>query len=312
MNRQLWEALKRAFFVLVKSSIVWTAVVQALIMAFFPYIENYFMKHPSLYGCFVLFFLIFMRIFVISGGLILLQTIIKIKDKMSTNIIILIVLPIFIYSCAIHQKLDPEIYYKRDMSIKFEDLKREGTLVLPLRDKYELELKSQGKLDLFTFTTCHRLHTQEDAGGFWTPREVRYVYKPDPPMESTYACPIQVAGYAETGAHSWGFVDLETKDTVLPAKIKCNGEAYNSNGVTICQSKMGLLQAIEFDVEVVFSPEAQTIEFCKNIKFTTKDNKEFIYEIPRRECVYNFMEKNEPHREHRLTTIGFEQIIIRK
>jgi hypothetical protein len=309
---KLWGSVKPLLLVLIKSSIFWTAIVQALIMSFCPFVEMYFAKHPSLYGCFVLFIFMFLRIFILSGGLMLIKTISLMKDKMINIIYMIGLCCIMIVGCTTTQKLDPEVYYKRDMTIKYDKNTRTGTMVLPLKNKYDLYIKSEGTLDLFTLTTCHRLITQEDAGGFFSPREVKYTYVPDAPMELTFACPMQLAGYDKDGQHSWGFVDIETADTTLPAKIKCNGEAYNANGASICQSKMGLIQSIEFDTEVVFSPEAQKSEFCKSIEYTTKDNKEFIYKMPRRECAYNWMEKKNPHREHRLNTIGFESVIVRK
>lgn len=220
---------------------------------------------------------------------------------------------LFLFSCiSERQALDPKVYYKRDFSITFEKNVYTGVAVLPLRSSYDLKLKSKGDLDLWTFTTCHRSVDQEDAGGFLNSKEVKYTYTPNPPMETTKACPVQVGGYDIKGAHSWGYIDIETPDAVLPAHVKCGGLEYDSKGVTICQTKDTLVQEISFQVEVDFMPQFATTDFCKNIIYETKDNKSFRFEMPRRECVYVFIEKTGERKMHRLNTIGYEDILIRK
>lgn len=222
----------------------------------------------------------------------------------------------FMFSCAtVHQELDPKIYYKRDMKIYHKKKKRIGTFVLPQRSEYNLTFKSHGKLDLFTFTTCHREITQEHAsskGIFSNKKKFSLKYRPQKDIEALYSCAIKVAGFDIKGKHSFAFLDIETPDAKLPALIKCNGSAYNSNGVTVCQSREGLEQSIEFPGEVVFMPEKATRKECKEIIYKIQEKKKIIYNTPNRECTYIFIEVKEPHREHRLNTIGYEQILIRE
>ncbi len=214
------------------------------------------------------------------------------------------------YSCStIHQELDPKIYYKRDMKIKIGDNKYEGTAVLRNAPKIDIEFTSAGKLDLFTFTTCHREYTQENAKSFFNKKKIKFEYKPEPTIELVDSCAIQAAGYDLKGKHSWAFLDIETPDAKLPATIKCNGLTWKSNGVTICQGKAGLFQEIIFEVEVKFAPQFAKRKECQEIDFINKENKRFIYKLPNRECVFTFMSgKNE---FHRLNTIGYEMILIR-
>jgi len=220
---------------------------------------------------------------------------------------------IFIISCAtVHQELDPEIYYKRDMQIKIDGEKYEGVAVIPNTKENEIEFKSAGKLDLFTFSTCHREITQEEAHTFLNKKKVKLKYAPSSPDEFSGSCPIQVAGYDIKGKHSFAFMDIKTKDATLPATIYCNGKILKNVGVSICQTKYELIERIVFTTEVVVSPENAKKDFCKNIVFETTDNKSFKFKMPRRECVYNFMEIAEPHREHRLDTIGYEEIPLRE
>ena len=217
------------------------------------------------------------------------------------------------FGCTtVHQELDPKIYYKRDMSIKIDGHKHEGIAVLPGKIRQKIEFKSAGKMDLFTFTTCHREHTNEDATSFFNKKKVTFEYTPEPQHEGTGSCPIQVAGYDINGKHTWAYMDMETLDATLPATLKCNGKTIKSNGVSICQSKEGLVQSIKFQNEVVFSPEASLRKKCREIDYKTEDNKEFIFKMPNRECTYNFISLRDSEKKHRLTTIGYEAILIRE
>lgn len=213
-----------------------------------------------------------------------------------------------------HQDPDPKVYYKRDMKIKYDKKEYIGTVVLPKGDSYDLNFKSKGKLDLFTFTTCHREITNEHAGttGFFeSKKQIGLKYTPSPKHEKKGACPIQVAGYDLKGKHSFAYLDIDTDGYTLSATIHCNGQQYRSNGVTICQSKFGLEQSITFDVEVDFMPSANPYKNCKNLIYKTVNYKEFIYEIPARECGFVFIEKTST-KKHKLNTIGYEKILIRE
>ena len=102
-------------------------------------------------------------------------------------------------------------------------------------------------------------------------------------------------------------MDFETPEAKLPAVVSCNGSEYNSRGVTVCQSKKGLTQLITFPVEVEVDPPGN----CPLRKTPGKiSGKIFKYKIPRGRCVFAFKEKA-GERIHRLTTLGYEDILIR-
>jgi hypothetical protein len=229
---------------------------------------------------------------------------------------ILLFLSVFLGCTTIHQELDPKIYYKRDMSIKFNKQKYEGIAVLPFMEKpsYDIEFETKGKLDLFTFTTCHREITQEHAstrGIFANKKQFSLIYSPDIEIEALFSCPIQIAGYDLKGKHSFAFMDMETKDATLPAHIKCNGDSYDSKGVTICQSKDGLEQSVYFDVKIEWMPEKSIRKECQEIEYNIINEQRIFYKTPNRECVYYIHEKD-GNRTHRLNTIGYEELLIRE
>lgn len=217
------------------------------------------------------------------------------------------------------QELSPNKIYKRDMLITSGDSSGEGTLVLPLKNSYKIRVEAAGNLDMFTLETCHRSWEKQKAWNvatkkkvlFWKKtidhkNRVEFEFKPSEKFEKNQYCPVRLGGYEiKLGRHSWGFIDFETSDSILPAKVYCDGREYQSNGVTICQAREGLVQAIEFKNEVEVSPEA-------NCSLGKTKGKLFEYNIKRGRCVYAFKELSGDSRVHRLTTIGFEKVLIRE
>ena len=217
-----------------------------------------------------------------------------------------------------NQILDPALIYKRDMILEINGKVGVGTLVVPLADKYDVEVVSSGALDMFTVETCHRSWEKQKAWNvvekksflFWSRKiekknEVKFEYSPSKKFEAYEYCPMRLGGYEiEMGRNSWAFIDFETPDAKLPAIIKCDGHVYNSNGVSICQSRKGLIQSIEFDNEVVVLPEP-------GCEIETDSGKIFEYQINPGRCVYAFKQKN-GDLVHRLTTIGYEGVLIRR
>jgi len=191
----------------------------------------------------------------------------------------------------------------------------EGVLVVPQKEVNEFHVEARGNLDLLTFTTCHREETAESAWNVserrgWLfkrkidkKREVKISYKATE-IEKSGGCPVFIGGYEKKeGRHSWAFVDFETDEAKLPAKIFCNGSEYNAGGVSACQSKMGLIQAIKFAEDVSVMPDAD----C-SIGLTSGNY--FEFPIKKGQCVYAFISAS--GKIHRLTTIGYEKILIRE
>jgi hypothetical protein len=199
-------------------------------------------------------------------------------------------------------------FFKRDISIEFEGKKYSGTAVLPKRSSYEVKIVSAGKLDLFTWSDCHMEHTQEDAGegGIFSRKDtVVFNYRRDFAL-STY-CPVEVGGFeAMKGRHSWGFIDFESEEETLPAKVYCNGYVFESKGVSVCQSAKGKLQKIVFSV-----PVSTVVDDDKCPMRISSDSKTFEFPLSRGYCAYPFKEIN-GDRFHRLTTLGYDKIQIRE
>lgn len=198
--------------------------------------------------------------------------------------------------------------YKRDMEVCFGNTCSEGVLVVPRSPVYNFTVKAKGDLDLFTFSTCHREEIAEEAGrGGWFSKGEKYsgTYTPIKGLEDIYSCPAYVGGYNKEGENSWAFIDFETPEANLPAVLNCNGKVTKTNGVSVCQSKAGLIQQIEFEVPVTIEFEAVK---CKLPK--PQDGKIWQFEMPVGECVLAFF--GEGGQIHRLTLLGYQKILIRE
>ncbi len=195
------------------------------------------------------------------------------------------------------------------MKIKVNGHKGVGTLVVPATGVFNFEIEARGKLDAFVYSNCQRHIYQEEAWGegwFDSAYKTKIEYIPN--AKERGHCPLNFEGYEKKkGRHSWALVDIEDGSANLPALIYCNGSTYNSRGVTVCQSKAGLRQHISFTEEVNVVPPPG----CGQL--TTKNSKDFDISLGRGECVYIFQEKKkDSNKHHRLTTYGYDEIILRE
>ena len=199
------------------------------------------------------------------------------------------------------QNLDPAIYYKRDLSTEVNGFKSNGALVVPRSDSYKIKARFPGEGDLVTIKTCHREEEREDLGR----RETIY-FTPNKGMEDNGMCFLEIAVYeVKKGRHAWSIIDFENEKFTLPALVKCNGSTWNSRGTTICQSKEGLIQRIEFSEPVEMSPAVE----CSPLPLS-EDKTIIEYESPNRECTYII--KGQSGNLHKLLTIGYEKLLIRE
>lgn len=258
---------------------------------------------------------------------------------------LLILFPLFLISCSTPtpQKLNPSVYYKNDICVKYtRDVNKHGEVgtwyrnkvkrkfrlfrkdrryqeivmcgvgVLPEDISYDLEITHSSKLNFFAMNTCHREITTEnpDRGLRKKNGVINLDYKPT--LEKGKACPLYLAAYNRQGRHGWGTFAFEDSKYQLPANVECNGDEIYFNGVSICQSRYGTLQKITFPEEVIAAKPvngpAQRKKDCPELN--TVDNKTFEFILPPRECFYGFIGK-ESLKSHKLYTIGYEEVIIR-
>lgn len=234
------------------------------------------------------------------------------------------------------QKLNPTTYYRNDVCFTFypkdekvykglfkkfrrrktkddEEIKFCGTGVLPFQEVYDLEVQSYGKLNFFALTTCHEEDTTEnpDKGIFKKNGKIKIQYQPT--LEVGKACPLYISAYDRAQRHGFGILVFENPRYKLDAKLKCNGYITENHGVSICQSRKGLIQEIAFKEEVttvkpVVGAADKKIS-CPVLK--SSDNKVFEFALPSRECIYGFIGKKSK-KIHQFYSAGYEEIIVRE
>lgn len=178
-----------------------------------------------------------------------------------------------------------------------------GVAIGKLSDRYEIEVKANGHLDLFTMQSCHRDVPIEGAGEngiFGDKRKVRLEYEPSGRHEYNRYCALRLSGYEkDRGRHSWGFIDFQTEAETLMGTVHCNGETSLSMGVSACQSRSGLQQSVSFTDE---------IDVESDCDFEVEDTN-LVYEMRVGECVFAIM--SEGGELHRHTSLGYNSIMIR-
>lgn len=204
------------------------------------------------------------------------------------------------------EKYNSEEIYKKDAYVCVNGVCSEGAVVVPRSMEYRVKVKSKVNLDLLVFSTCHREVTSQEysRGGFFGMggnKEFEGNYSPTMTIENEF-CPVYITGYSKSGYNSTAFIDFETAEAGLGATLNCNGVQSTAKGVSVCQSKAGLIEVINLD-----SP-ATVGDAGPNCKIGSGKNKRWEFAMPKGECVFAFF--SEDGRIHRLTTLGYTRINI--
>jgi hypothetical protein len=209
----------------------------------------------------------------------------------------------------------PDHKFQYDLKGDINGYHFDGVGTVPLNDQnaYTLNVTSDVDVDLMTITTCHRDWSDQDqpitSGGWFTPhRGFTFTFSLAHGIEDYGTCLLRIGAYNKGGnPQQWAIVDFLTPDSELPAVNKCNGDQGTTHGVSICQSKAGLDEEIDFASPVEIA-DATNVN-CK--PRVPKDGMHWIYTLPNQECVVYFMEVAAPHRFHRHSFFGYTQIQLR-
>lgn len=219
------------------------------------------------------------------------------------------------------QQLKTGTTYKRDMIVEVNGVAAEGVMVAELHTSNQIHVVARGDLDMFSMKSCHREWTKEKAWNIteevssglfgWgrrkidKTREVEFTYTPVKGIEDLGACPLELGGYSKDGQHSWAIVDFKTPLEELPITVLCNGSKTKAKGVAICQARTGLMERVEFESDVIISPDT-------GCELGVTEGKVFEFLQPRGVCVYRIQELTGAKRVGRLTLVGYEGILIRE
>ncbi len=213
-----------------------------------------------------------------------------------------------------------EVVTKYDLSGTVNGIPFDGIGVIPPAKSYKFRIESKQDVDLVTITSCHRDFSREsviDVGWFKKNRGFEYVYTPAPGIEDTGQCLIRLGVYNKSvpNQNAFAILDIRTPTETLPARNICDGANGEAGGVSMCQSKVGLIQRLVFPVLVTsLSPDTAPDSIADKPKIcvgTWLDASTWEYKLGTGECYMAFMESSKPHRFHRHTAIGYTKVEIR-
>lgn len=205
------------------------------------------------------------------------------------------------------------IVYQYDLSGKINGQSFSGVGVIPFAKLYDMRIESEDSVDLLTVTSCHRDFSAQAVikqGWFNSKKGYDYVFSPAPGLEDSGSCLVRIGVYSSSvgGQSGWAVLDFENPDTTLPAENICNGSDVKVRGVSMCQSKAGLLQVLKFDVPVEVAVDKLEPRCAGQMSV---DGSTWNYYMAQGECVLQFREISPPRRKHRHTTVGYNQTFIR-
>lgn len=219
-------------------------------------------------------------------------------------------LSLFLFSgCAsLPQKLDPDTIYKTDLKMIVNEVTLEGASVLERDESTVIKIENKDGIDYLSATTCHReemIKVEKTPVLGLKKKTYDYRFTPIGVEKDEYSCPLQLAALNIKGRHSFGFLDFTHPALKAKAVVHCNGKSKEFVGVSVCESKKGLMQEIIFDTEMTYLDDSN----CPN--FDNYGNKRFIFATSPGTRVCRFIGRYEPNNVHRLTTIGYDKVILR-
>ena len=174
-----------------------------------------------------------------------------------------------------------------------------GTGAASLNGPLSIKFTSPIKMDRLQITTCAREEIIDNAGQSYT-----YQYSPTPD-EAKGPCPLYAEAISRDSHTSWFFLGLKSTED-LRSHVWCNGEGWTYSGMSVCQSKAGLIQSISFTAPIdAFKAE----DTCH---MNTKDKQTFTVEPDQGFCRVTFAQKDGPIVHwHRAIFIGYKGSLLR-
>ena len=199
------------------------------------------------------------------------------------------------------QDLDAKKLYRKDMVLESGGIRYKGGVYVFNREPfYDIKAFLYRKASVVKVLSCHREWVYEKPG-----KVVEFRYDPVIGIEDEGLCPLEIGAFDLEGQHSWAYIDFVGENEKMVANIDCNGFLGANHGVSVCQSRIGLLQRIRFNMPV----KSYASKDCN--EFETKDNRSFTVEVTKGKCVYLFTSTAKGE-VHRTTTLGYEDVILRE
>lgn len=223
-----------------------------------------------------------------------------------------------LYSCATTPAHVAGKIYPRTLPMTVNGKDAVGTYVVDRSSSYKIKVPVPDNTDIVRMYTCHResiLYERERRGGIFGtgveiklpgskpkgPTEHEFTISPPLDMENDGYCPISLELLNVDGENYFGLIDVRNES--LPASIACNGSMYRTEGVSLCQARVGLVQRIKFDKPVT----AKVITGECEVPDNAGDNT-FDISVRPETCVYLF---SSGEKYHRLTLFGYTDLRLK-
>ncbi len=186
--------------------------------------------------------------------------------------------------------------YRRDLKVTINNKPCIGVCVAPKATNYQIKVEAD-RIDYISLESCHRHFTAEDQGDSWS-----YTYTP---LDIENGCTLEIISLDKKNSkNGFALIDFEDDQFRLPAKVECDGSSnLVLSGTTICQSKAGLMQSVEFTEPMKVFPTEDCPLGGQN------DGMKYTFPLVKGICVYAFGSKSG---FFKLVTIGSEDIILEK
>ena len=256
------------------------------------------------------------------------------------KIIPLLILGLVVVGCSgVPQRLDPEKFYKRDLPYCIDNVGcYEGVSVIPELPEYKIIIEPKGgaNIDLLLATSCHREESFEKTdSGWWIFKDKKkftYYYQPVPGIEDDGDCELFLNTFEkDKGRHAWAILRREHSKWQLRGQVGCNGKTIQYGGKSVCQSKVGLKQRIDFGrTPIQFAPPL-SVQMDENGMLTVDNSRppdhcpwptrvedkdgnliSGLYEIRLASGMCSYVCRNQDDERHSLLTVGYEGILIRE
>ena len=224
----------------------------------------------------------------------------RFKESKIFKIILLCFIFLFVGCPSTLKTLKPKIKYKRNLKFKINKETFIGVGVPSYNKSYLVTIEAPFPLDFVKIETCHRETIIQNA--FYKKRimknkkKYQFTYNP---IGIERDCILIISILSKKGIYHFGQAAFQTKGYGVMADNYCNGSLSRKEGVSMCQSKKGLIQLIEFESEM--KPRSN----CPVMAL--EGNKKFRYEVGKGDCVFLFLGKD---RIHKLITYGYEEVIL--
>ncbi len=207
----------------------------------------------------------------------------------------------FASSCVRNvQQINLEKSYRKDLSLVINSKPFVGVGEVARAEKYSITIKHQFRIDFLNIETCHRSISIQDA--FFKKvlknrKKFVYNYIPSNLEEN---CFLEVSIITKKEPHAFGVIVFQSKDYNLKSFLSCNGEYKQTDGTSICQSKIGL------DQSIVFKGPRVSVKGSCDIKRVNDFS--FKYTMKKDYCIWVFKNDRGVHRHY---SFGYDQIILR-